>query len=291
MGNSLEEKVKSAKLTKVERIIAEYLLNNLSEACFLPATDVALAAGVSDSSVIRLSRSLGFRGYTDMQRHLQEEFSEKANQGTRMILSSMETLSDGISHNYAGIQMKNLLDLTMKNLKSTIDNNSEEKIRQLTDMLVDSRNKHIFGSRVSSASALYFGTRLSHYIRNVFVTTTADTTAFERMMDATEEDCLILFSFEKHTEISQAMAEAASKSGAKIAVLTDNVSSPLLRYADLLILISDESINLFPSLLPFSFIAEVILACVYQRVGQEGKKRYRAAGAMTKQLDKGKFQL
>lgn len=291
MTDSFEGKLKIAKLTKVERRVAEYILHNPSTSCFMTATDIAAAVKVSDSSVIRLARTLGYKGYPDLQRDLQNYLYQKVNRDTQNMLEPIADLSETIPNATSRNHMKLLLELTMKNLETTIENNPEERIAKVVDVIVSSRNKHVFGSRVSSASALYFGTRLSHYIENVFVTSTADTTAFERMMDTTAEDCVMIFTFEKHIEISLAMAKVAAKSGAKIIVVTDNPTSQLAQFADYLIPISDESINLFPSLLPFSFIAEIILACIYEKLGPSCAERFHFAGSMTKALDADRSQL
>ena len=53
----MKELLHSAHLTKTQRIIAEYVLDNASEACFMTSTEIALKLGVSESSVIRFSRS------------------------------------------------------------------------------------------------------------------------------------------------------------------------------------------------------------------------------------------
>ena len=56
----MKELLHSAHLTKTQRIIAEYVLDNASEACFMTSTEIALKLGVSESSVIRFSRTIGF---------------------------------------------------------------------------------------------------------------------------------------------------------------------------------------------------------------------------------------
>ena len=49
----MKELLHSAHLTKTQRIIAEYVLDNASEACFMTSTEIALKLGV-----IRFVRSL-----------------------------------------------------------------------------------------------------------------------------------------------------------------------------------------------------------------------------------------
>ena len=59
----LRELINKTPLTKTQKMIAQYILDNSADACFMTSTEIALKLGVSESSVIRFSRSLGFSGF------------------------------------------------------------------------------------------------------------------------------------------------------------------------------------------------------------------------------------
>ena len=59
MSGKLEQRIQSAHLTRTEKVIADYFLEHSGSLYFLTAKDIALALGVSDTSVIRLCRTLG----------------------------------------------------------------------------------------------------------------------------------------------------------------------------------------------------------------------------------------
>ena len=54
----LREIINNASLTKTQRMIAKYVLDHSSDACFMTSTEIAQELGVSESSVIRFSLSL-----------------------------------------------------------------------------------------------------------------------------------------------------------------------------------------------------------------------------------------
>ena len=56
---NMQDLLRSAHMTKTQKIIAEYILDNASDACFMTSTEIALKLGVSESSVriYRLSES------------------------------------------------------------------------------------------------------------------------------------------------------------------------------------------------------------------------------------------
>ena len=76
MSGKLEQRIQSAHLTRTEKVIADYFLEHSGSLYFLTAKDIALALGVSDTSVIRLCRTLGYRGFRELQESLRCELSQ-----------------------------------------------------------------------------------------------------------------------------------------------------------------------------------------------------------------------
>ena len=63
----LVRKIQSMTLTRTDAEIAEYILAHLSTIGFQTSTTMAEEIGVSDTSVIRFIRKLGFKGYADFR--------------------------------------------------------------------------------------------------------------------------------------------------------------------------------------------------------------------------------
>ena len=74
---NMQDLLRSAHMTKTQKIIAEYILDNASDACFMTSTEIALKLGVSESSVIRFSRTIGFSGFIDFQKALRKDYQDK----------------------------------------------------------------------------------------------------------------------------------------------------------------------------------------------------------------------
>ena len=66
----------------------------------------------------------------------------------------------------------------------------------------------------------------------------AESETIEKMIGIDENDCLMLFSFPRYSEISYIILELAKKRGAKIILFTDRVTSPLAPYADYLVTVN-----------------------------------------------------
>lgn len=68
--NSIEKLIvdKFDSLTKGEKKVASYIQNNQMQAALLSSTELADVCGVSDTTVIRFAKDLGFQGYAEFKK-------------------------------------------------------------------------------------------------------------------------------------------------------------------------------------------------------------------------------
>ena len=67
--DNLISKIQSMNLTKTEKVIADYILDNINNIGLSTVTDISLKLGVSDTSIIRFIRLLGFAWFADFIIH------------------------------------------------------------------------------------------------------------------------------------------------------------------------------------------------------------------------------
>ena len=61
--DALEKRIQQAQLTKCQHRIADYFLKNRNRICRMTSLAIAQEVGVSDASVIRFSRAVGYTGF------------------------------------------------------------------------------------------------------------------------------------------------------------------------------------------------------------------------------------
>lgn len=61
------------EFSKGHRRIADYILTHYDKAAFMTASKLGESVGVSESTVVRFASELGFDGYPELQKSLQEE--------------------------------------------------------------------------------------------------------------------------------------------------------------------------------------------------------------------------
>ena len=73
-----------SQLTKSEKVIANYLNQNQDEAAFLSAGEIAGRLQLSEATMVRFARSLGFDGYPAMRVTLQDSFRHRLTHSSRL---------------------------------------------------------------------------------------------------------------------------------------------------------------------------------------------------------------
>lgn len=259
---NMKELLHSKRLTKTQKVIAEYILDNASEACFMTSTEIALKLGVSESSVIRFSRTIGFAGFMDFQKALRKDYQDKV----LSISSSITVPSQRIakqaklesSADYINRHFKN----AAHNLEEIFIQNSIQTFEQAADTIISSKHKYIAATRGNICLADYFILYLKQMVPHVTMTTTTTMSPIDHMCNISQADCLILFSFPRYSLQDKVTAEMAHNAGASIIVITDKPSSELAQYATVLLTVPVDSNTFFNSMIAPQFVSEALLETI-----------------------------
>lgn len=262
----IRETINNAKLTKTQKMIAKYVLDNSADACFMTSTEIAETLGVSESSVIRFSRSLGFNGFMDFQKALRKDYHDK-------VLSISSTITVPSQR----IAQQNKLDnntdyinrhfkIAAKNLETVFRNNSVASFEEAADIIISSKRKYIAASRGDTCLSDYFLLYLKQMVPHVVMTNTPSISPIDHMCNIAKEDCLIIFSFPRYSTVDEITAQMAHDAGAKIIVITDKPSALLAPYATALFTVSVDSNAFFNSFVGPQFIAEALLDTISHKV-------------------------
>ena len=73
-----------SSMSKGQKLLATYITDNYDKAVFLTAAKMGETVGVSESTVVRFATYLGYKGYPEFQRALEELVRNKLNSVQRM---------------------------------------------------------------------------------------------------------------------------------------------------------------------------------------------------------------
>lgn len=265
MTQKLKEMISSTSLTKKESLIAEFILDNFTEACFMTSTDMASRIGVSNSSVIRFTRTLGYSGYMEFQRAMRSSYTQAMHIESSIDVPA-QRLKLSIEQSEANTVQTHLANVR-DNLDSVLSKNTMDTFERAAAIIMGSRNKFLVSSRANSGVGDMMLLWLKHMLPNVFLCSDPAINVIDHIADIDENDCLILISFPRYSQMDLLAAQMAYDSGAKIILITDKATSPLARYASTLFTVNVDSNTFFNSYVAVVFVAEALCACISKKIG------------------------
>ena len=245
--------VKFPRLSKGQKLIAEYILKHYDKAAFMTAAKLGSSVGVSESTVVRFANELGFSGYPKLQKSLQELIKNKLTTVQRIELSN-----DFITQENA---LKGVLKADMENIRATLEKINHKTFEDVVNSLFKAKKIYIIGLRSSSALAEFLGFYLNLILDNVKVVAYGVSDIFEQMLNVSEEDVVIGIGFPRYaTRTIEALAFAKSRN-ADVVAITDSLLSPLAARADYTLIAQSNMASFVDSLVaPLSVINALIIA-------------------------------
>ena len=257
-----------SEFSKGQKNIASYLLEHYEKAAYMTAAKLGALVGVSESTVVRFAIELGFDGYPELQRALQEL--------VRTRLTSFERIevSDAL------IGDKEILDQVLlsdiEKLRKTLESVDREAFDRAVDRIISARRIYILGVRSSATLAGFLHYQLQMVFDNLtLVQTTSGNEMLEQIMRIGEGDVMIAISFPRYSKrIIKAVDFAVSK-GANVIALTDSKESPIAQNASQLLTASSDMASFVDSLVAPLSIINAIIAAVARKKKEELTTRLR----------------
>lgn len=263
---ALYEKIKEAKLTKTEKRIAQFFLESEEDIFFMTSKEIAELLQISDTSIIRFVKHIGFTNFTDFRDFIKNNLQTKM-ASLPQFIQNMEELK----HNSVE---QALLSQMNKNISTLFDTKSLAKMEEIIDVLWEAENRYIVGLKSTVGLANFLGIRLSFMLGKVYTFVSNDTILFNSIRNIIKEDVLFLFDYPTYSREMILLCRVAKKRGAKIILVSDMINSPCSMYADIHFTIKIKGISLFHSLISSQFFVEYLLSAISKKMTKDQKKEF-----------------
>jgi len=249
----------SHKFSKGQRAIAAYIMEFYDKAAFMTANKLGKTVGVSESTVVRFAMELGYEGYPQMQKSMQEMVMNR--------LTSVQRIE--VANDRIGDQdvLSMVIQSDIEKLRQTAEIVSREDFHGAVEAILKARRVYIMGSRSTAVLASFLGHYLRHMLDSVHVVTSSGASEmFEQIIGAGPEDVVVAFSFPRYSTATFKGAQFFRSTGATVVGITDSVLSPLGRSSDFVLQCKSDMISLVDSLTaPFSVANALIVAIAARR--------------------------
>ena len=179
-----------SSFSKGQRLLANYIMENYDKAAFVTASRMGHTVGVSESTVVRFAYALGYDGYPELQRALQELIRNRLTAVQRIQLTS-ELDEDEI--------LTNVLKSDIANLRATIDTADNATFNRVVDELFQAKKVYIVGMKSASPLAQFLGYYLGFVLDNVVTVNASFGDAYESMIRVGPEDLCVGISFPRYS--------------------------------------------------------------------------------------------
>lgn len=249
---TLEENL--PRFSKGHKLIAHYVLEHFDKSAFMTASKLGQTVGVSESTVVRFAIELGFDGYPGFQKALQDLMRNKLTSFQRIDVTSDQIGEDDI--------LEKVLSLDIDRIRGTLNECSKKDFYQAVDRIVNANSIYVIGTRSSSALAsftAYYLNLIFPYVKLVRSSSTSE--MFEQILRIDSKDVVIGFSFPRYSKQTLNALKYAHDSGAGVIAFTDSKNSPLVKYADNVLIAQSDMASFVDSLVaPLSLINALIVA-------------------------------
>lgn len=255
--------------SKGQRLIAQYILDHYDRAAYMTASRLGELARVSESTVVRFANELGFEGYPEMQRALQELAKTSLTAAQRMAVADSTYDKKRV--------LERVLQADADKLRYTLDAIDREAFYAAVEKIVSARNIYILGVRSAAALADFLTFNFRMMFDNVrAVEGTTGTEIFEQLLGIGKEDVLIAISFPRYSKRTVRAVEFAHRAGANVVALTDSATSPLAADCDQLLTARSDMASFVDSLVaPLSIINAMVTAVSMEKHDEVSARLHR----------------
>ncbi len=250
---------KYMRMSKGHKAVAAYISDHYEQAVFMTAAKLGETVGVSESTVVRFASALGYEGYPDFQKSLEEWVQNK--------LNSVQKIGARYGKSSQAEVLHAVLNADIEKIKDTIVSLDAAAFEAAVDIILEAKTVYLVGVRSCEPLADFLHFYLNMIRGNIIlVKTTSVTEMFEQMIRIDNRDAIIGISFPRYSMRTLKAMEFANDRNAKVITITDSIHSPMNLYSACNLLARSDMVSIVDSLVaPLSVINALVVAlCLKQ---------------------------
>ncbi|WP_298578624.1 MurR/RpiR family transcriptional regulator [uncultured Luteimonas sp.] len=254
------------QMSAIERRIADFILDNAQLLRDYSSQQLANALGISQSSVVKFSQKLGFKGYPDLKYSIGEAIARNGESGEPEGATGADDAQDLLA--------RSLWQAKSRAEEETRLLNPPEHLQALAAMVLEADRIFVVGIGEDSVMARAFAIRLSllgllaiHHFDPVLVPAEVSNTDSRGL--------LLVFSERGEVAALARLARLFRARGGKVVSVTRHTANALRAHADLGLLVSahDEARHVEPLL--YQAALQQLLDLVFLRLCSDESRRRR----------------
>ncbi|XWN32689.1 MAG: MurR/RpiR family transcriptional regulator [Devosia sp.] len=204
-----------ATATKADKAIANFMVSQLTSLPFETAASVAAKVSVSEPTVGRYCRSIGYKSFKDLKEHLKRDLGDKP-----WLIS--DRLRDFRDRAKAGEdQLARGLELEIAALVSVYELARTPEWARVVTRLATKRVVYAAGFQTERGMAQFFVNQLQYLRPEVRLLDLAAGNFAELFASPPQDACLVIFEARRYSRLAEDLAVEARNSGIATTLITD----------------------------------------------------------------------
>lgn len=256
---------KMPMMSKSQKKLATYILENTNTVPFYTVATLSKRAGVSEASVVRFAVFLGFSGYRELQSEMQQSVQKQLTTRERIKISS-QVYDDSNQGIY------DIFKDDIANIRSTMENLDTKALLDAVDLLLKGKEIYITANRSSVSLGMFLEYYLDIILGNTHLLGPVEIKP-EELHRLNEKDVVVGISFARYSMSTVNMMSYAKELNATTIAITDNLRSPLIPHADVVLTASSQLPTFFDSYVAPLSLINTLITFVGQKRMEESEER------------------
>ncbi|MDD3794405.1 MAG: MurR/RpiR family transcriptional regulator [Lachnospiraceae bacterium] len=274
MNNNLMQQIMQSELTKSQMRIADYIVKNQKRMLGMTSKEVGKEIGVSDATVIRFARAIGYEGYADLQEHVRKEIKESSEKIGKHSLFDRYVMQFQ-KYNEMDNSMGEVLQLMSMNLETSIRQNDSSIYKRVAEKILNADRKTVIGFRGGNGCALQFARLLGHITENVNAIVDEGYDQISKLMELDQDDVIVFLNFPRYYIIDEKIENIIKEKNLHCFLITDSMTSPVAQCAEEILLVETEHCGFFHSMIGVEGVLEYLLILMCWQRPEEFRKKLK----------------
>ncbi|MFD2740662.1 MurR/RpiR family transcriptional regulator [Sulfitobacter aestuarii] len=216
MSLPIEDRLSNAMRSgsKADKALASYMGASLTELPFETAASIAVKVKVSEATVGRFCRSLGYESFRDLKEQLKGHIGDYPWLMSDRLSELRKNSADDETHFLRGLEME------IAGLVSIYEMSTGQSWRRVVKRLAHVERVHVAGFQTERGIAQYFAHQLQ-YVRDGVALLDLSSGNFAEALLSDRDSCLVIFEARHYSRQAKVLAEEARDAGIPVTLVTD----------------------------------------------------------------------
>lgn len=260
----LEEAQKSG--SKADKALATFMLSAMVEVPFETAASLAVKVGVSEATVGRFCRGLGYASFKDLKEHLKGDFGDHPWLMRDRLNELQADAREGDSHLNHG------LELEIAALVRIYEMARGDKWQAMVQALAHSPSVYVAGFQTERGLAQYFANQMQ-YLRDRVTLLDSAGGNFAEALVADPQACLVIFEARRYSRLAKVLAQEARAAGLTVCLITDDFCDWGHAAADMVFPVPTQFNQFWDSTAQMASLSNLLINGVFVEIGPSVETR------------------